>query len=509
MGIGLRLQKAAMIGLVIIGSSAMLAPASGKGEVEAAELPKQQAEEKFHGSYEKGELVIQFDHVLTEAERQALYTKYGLTEEDALQNGLFANVSLKSKQELSNVAAALRKEAAVKQAEPNYQLERQFKPSDPYYKSQWFHSKINAPKAWDRTRGNSQITVAVIDGGIDSRHSEFKNRLVYPYNAITSSTVLPVDHHGTHVAGIIGAAMNSSGVTGVAPGVKLMPINVFEGEYADSYTIAEAILYAVDQGADVLNLSLGSYSYTGILEYAANYAVNKGAIVIAAAGNEDTSLPFYPAALSNVIGVSATSAADKITRFSNFGRYINVSAPGQDILSTIAGNSYGYMDGTSMAAPVVSGTAALILSKNPFLSPQQVMQILYKSSVDLGAKSWDSFYGNGRIDAYKALALTPEPVGAISLNTKEFKVASGKNLRASLAVSGSMRGSIYIENAAGKNVRTLMSGAAPQKGGFVAYWNGKLADGSTAPAGRYSIVFRVADQRQSLSKKAVMNVSYK
>lgn len=504
MGLGLGLRRVAAIGVVILVLCAVLM--AGTGEAAAAELSKQQVEEKFQGSYEKGELIIQFNRSLTKAERQAIYTKYELSEEAVLQRGLFVNVSIKSKQQLPKLAAALMKETTVKQVEPNYQMTSEFKPIDSYYNRQWFHSKINAAKAWDRTRGDSQITVAVIDGGIDTRHIEFKNRLVHPYNAVTRSTALPSDNHGTHVAGVIGAAMNGSGVTGVAPGVKLMPINVFQGEYADSYTIAEAMIYAVDKGADILNLSLGSYSYINVIEYAANYAVNKGAIVIAAAGNEDTSLPFYPAALPNVISVSATDAADNITRFSNFGRYINLSAPGKGILSTTAGNSYSYMDGTSMAAPIVSGTAALILSKNPFLSPQQVTQILYRSSVDLGVKSWDPFYGNGRIDAYRALTVTPEPLGAVSLSAKEFKAAGGKNLRAGLAVSGSMKGSVYVENADGKNVRTLISGAAPQKGGFVAYWNGKLANGSIAPAGRYSIVFRVADNHQFLSKKAVIKV---
>ncbi|KZO00075.1 S8 family serine peptidase [Pseudobacillus badius] len=505
MGISSRLRKAAAAGTMAFAVSCAW---FGTGEelVRAAEQPQLSIGQKFQGEYEKGELVIRFSHPLAERERQAIYAKHGLSEEGVLANGLFANVSIKNKQELAQTAADLMKETAVKQAEPNYQLTSQFKPSDSYYNKQWFHTKINAPKAWDRTRGSSQITVAVIDGGVDTRHSEFKNRIVKPYNAVTGSTVLPADSHGTHVAGIIGAAMDGAGVTGVAPEVKLMPINVFEGEYADSYTIAEAIIYAADKGADILNLSFGSYSYSDILEYAADYAIKKGSVVIAAAGNENVSLPFYPAALSNVIAVSATNSADEITDFSNFGRYINLSAPGESIFSTAPKNSYRYMDGTSMATPVVSGAAGLVLSKNPFLSPQQVTRILYNSSIDLGDRSWDAFYGNGRVDVHKALAATPEPMGEISLNMKEMKVTGSSNLRAGMAVSGNMRGTIYVENASGKNIRTLVKGAAPQKGGFVAYWNGKLDNGSLAPAGQYSIVFRTADNRQFLTKKAPFKV---
>ncbi|MFK2826383.1 S8 family serine peptidase [Bacillus sp. B190/17] len=506
MGMGKRLRHAVVIGTMVLASCAGLA--AGADRTEAAELQKQQVEKMFQRNHEKGELNIQFNRLLTKAEREAIYAKYQLTEETVLQDGLFVNVSVESNQQLPTIAARLMEEADIKKAEPNYRLKSLVKPRDSYYNRQWFHSKINAPKAWDRTRGSSQVTVAVIDGGVDTRHPEFKNRLVKPYNVVTGGTSLYPDDHGTHVAGVIGAAMNGAGVTGVAPEVKIMPINIFDGEYANSFDIAEAIIYAADEGADVMNLSFGGYSYSSVEEYAVNYAASKGSILVAAAGNEDTSLLCYPAAFSNVIAVSATDSTDTITGFSNYGRYINISAPGEDIFSTVGGSSYGYASGTSMAAPVVSGAAALILSKNPFLTPQQVMRTLYSSSADLGTKSWDVFYGNGRVDAYRALTMTPEPLGAISLNTNDFKMTGSNNVRAGLTVKGSMRGTVYVEDARGKNVRTLISGALPQKGGFIAYWNGKLANGSFAPAGQYSIVFRVSDNRQSLSKKAAVKVSH-
>ncbi|WP_100401623.1 S8 family serine peptidase [Bacillus sp. FJAT-42315] len=485
----------------ILTSAAMAFTLFSSVHVQATEQLSSQA---IQGSYEKGELNIQFHRLLTKTEREVIYQKYGLTEKSTLQNGLFANVTIEDYHQLKAVAQALVQETEIASAEPNYHMASEYKPNDSYYGRQWFHSKINAPHAWNRTRGSSQLTVAVIDGGVDMGHPEFKGRLVKPYNAVTNSTTFPPDDHGTHVAGIIGAAMDGAGTTGVAPGVKIMPINVFEGEYAESYDVSRAIMYAADQGADVLNLSFGTYDYSSIVEYAVNYAYKKGAVVVAAAGNESTSKPLYPASHSNAISVSATNSKDKIAYFSNYGRYIDVSAPGEDILSTVIDDSYAYMDGTSMAAPVVSGEAALILSKNPFLTPSQVKKMIYSSTRDLGKKGWDSYYGIGRIDTYQALKMTKEPMGTIVLSSKEY--TGQKNVRAGVAVYGNMRGTVYVEDAAGNNVNTLISSQPPQKGGFAVYWNGKLQDGSYAPPGEYKIVFRVSDNRQSMMKKAAVTV---
>ncbi|MGM7634611.1 S8 family serine peptidase [Bacillus sp. Hm123] len=488
----------------ILASVAMAFTVFSSAHVQATEQLNPQA---IQGNYEKGELIIHFERLLTKAEREMIYQKHELTEKSTLQNGLFVNVMIEDHHKLKEVAEALMQETEIISAEPNYRMTAEYKPNDYYYSRQWFHSKINAPYAWNRTRGNSQLTVAVIDGGVDMGHPEFKGRLVKPYNAVTNSTTFPPDDHGTHVAGIIGAAMDGTGTAGVAPGVKIMPINVFDGEYAESYDISRAIIYAADQGADVLNLSFGSYSYSSIVEYAVNYAYKKGAVIVAAAGNESTNQPLYPASLSSVISVSATNSKDKIAYLSNYGRYINVSAPGEGILSTVIDNAYAYMDGTSMATPIVSGEAALILSKNPFLTPNQVVKIIYSSTRDLGKKGWDSYYGMGRIDTYQALKMTPEPMGNISLSSTQIK--AGKNVRAGLSVRGSMRGSVSIEDANGKSVNTLIRSQLPQKGGFVVYWSGKRQDGSYVAPGEYRIVFRVADNRQSMVKTAAVKVVQK
>lgn len=200
----------------------------------------------------------------------------------------------------------------------------------------------------------------------------------------------------------------------MAPNVKIMPVNVFEGDGATSYDVAYGIVYAVDHGANVINLSLGLYSATVYEAEAVQYAVSKGVVLVAAAGNDDIDFPVYPAAFDPVIAVSATDSSDWITDFSNYGDYIDLAAPGVNIYSTFPGSSYYSLTGTSMAAPIVSGTAALVLSKNPLLTRGEVESILRKSTVDLGGKGWDVFYGYGRVDAYKAVRNTPSPLSSIS-----------------------------------------------------------------------------------------------
>ncbi len=208
----------------------------------------------------------------------------------------------------------------------------------------------------------------------------------------------------------------------MAPNVKIMPVNVFEGEGATSYDVAYGIVYATDQGANVINLSLGAYAATNYEAAAVQYAASKGAVLVAAAGNDDTYFPVYPAAFDPVIAVSATDSSDWITDFSNYGDYIDLAAPGVNIYSTFPGSSYYSLPGTSMVAPIVSGTVALVLSKNPLLTRGEVENILRKSTVDRGSKGWDVFYGYGRIDAYKAVRNTPSPLS--SVDDKKRKAAA-------------------------------------------------------------------------------------
>jgi subtilisin family serine protease len=292
----------------------------------------------------------------------------------------------------------------VEYAEPDELIKLDYTPGDPYYSSQWHHPMIESNWAWNKTKGSKDIVVAVIDNGVDLYHTEFSGRLVSPYDTVNeSSYTMTRGDHGTHVAGIIGASMdNGAGIAGVAPNTSIMPIDVFYGEYAYTSDVIEGVYYAVNQGADIINMSLGSYSYNYSFNSAIQYAYQHDVVVIAAAGNDSTSQSHYPSSYPNVISVASTDSYDWKSYFSNYGYDIDIAAPGSSIYSALPYNSYGYMSGTSMASPVVAGAAALILANEPDLSNDEVEQRLYDTADYLGSSY---YFGNGRVNAREAVGV--------------------------------------------------------------------------------------------------------
>ncbi|WP_051291557.1 S8 family serine peptidase [Fictibacillus gelatini] len=456
--------------------------------------------------FASGQLIIKFKQGTTHDEKERLFQTLHLKEISSLTLGDFSLVSVPKEMSAKLAATRLVQSSAIEFAEPNYHVKRAYIPKDSGYKKQWFLKKINAAKAWNETKGASNVTVAVVDGGVQKTHPEFKGRIVKPYNAVTGKTSYPFDKHATHVAGIIAASMNNKGTVGLAPKVNIMPVNVFVGNEADFYDIARGIEYAADHGADIINLSLGSYDYSYVIDYAVNYAYSKGVIVIAAAGNEDTYKKSYPAALDHVLGVSATNDADRITWFSNYGSYIDLAAPGEDIYSTVTGNSYEEMSGTSMAAPVVSGTAALILSKDPFLTPSQVEGILKKSTVDLGPKGRDDYYGNGRVDAYKAVTNTPSPLFGLSSSVKSFPIKGTNTASISFHAVAKTKVSVYVKDSKGNVIRNIISKKPSSGGKKTVTWDGKTNDGDYAPNGTYEIWAKVTNGKKSVYKNIKLKV---
>lgn len=279
-------------------------------------------------------------------------------------------------------------------------------PNDPFYKTnQALDFKyIQASLAWELYKPSKRPIVAVIDSGIDRNHPDLKNRIVKPFNVINSGSY-PIDDvgHGTHVAGIIGAETNNGiGISSLSKGVDIMPVKVGDKSSLSTIDIAKGIEYAVDHGADIINISIGG-EYSKIIEEACNYADSKGVLVVAAAGNEETNSEIYPAALDNVIGVGAIdSYSDSIASFSNYGQWVSVAAPGVEIYSTYLNSKYKYMSGTSMASPLVASLASLLKSHDPTLSHQQVRWIIEFSSEYFGGSE---SIENGGIDAYESLKL--------------------------------------------------------------------------------------------------------
>jgi type VII secretion-associated serine protease mycosin len=269
-------------------------------------------------------------------------------------------------------------------------------------------TKIRVGDAWQKSTG-AGATVAVIDTGVDASHPDLAGQILPGYDEITKTAGTSVDPngHGSHVAGTIAAVTgNGVGVSSIAPNAKILPIRVLgadgSGYMSDA---ASGIIYAADHGANVINMSLGSSSQVAAVTNAISYARSKGVVVVAAAGNSRSSgsPTSYPAADAGVIAVAATDSSDTVASYSNQGSYVDVAAPGSNILST-TGGSYAAWNGTSMASPHVAAVAALLKGYNSALTPDQIEKAIETSAVDLGPAGKDTDYGYGRIDAAAALA---------------------------------------------------------------------------------------------------------
>ena len=280
-------------------------------------------------------------------------------------------------------------------------------PNDTLYsKYQWNLPQIATERGWNLSKGSQDVIVAVVDTGVELDHPDLKGRLVEGFNVVDPSSP-PNDDvgHGTHVAGIIAAQVNNQeGVAGMTWYTRIMPIKALDSTGAGSaYAVAEGVIWAADHGAQVINLSLGNYAQAQFLHDAIRYAVDKGVVVVAASGNDNTDRPGYPAAYPEVIAVAATDPGGGKAAYSNYGDYIDVSAPGTSIASTYPGSKYAALSGTSMACPHVAALAALIKAADPNLTPEQVAGIIRSTASDLGDPGKDPYFGHGEINVQKAL----------------------------------------------------------------------------------------------------------
>ena len=329
-------------------------------------------------------------------------------------------------------------------AEPNYIRTLQEDPAvpdDPYFADQWALNNdkqtggaADADIDWleayntltEETLGS--VIIAVNDTGIDLDHPDLNDKLIPGWDFVDGDNV-PADvpgsgpyGHGTHIAGIAAAETNNlEGIAGVAFGAstKLMPVRIFnENGRTTVDAISKGLTYAADNGADVINMSYGGYRYSRTEAKAVKYAWGKGAVLVAAAGNDATTLKSYPASYPQVIAVSATNHNDTLASYSNYGSWLSVAAPGGDesnwpysgILSTYP-DGYAWWGGTSMATPHVSGLAALLITQDPSRSNQEVRSIIEETADDLGSIGFDSIYGNGRINTFAAVqyGVVPPP----------------------------------------------------------------------------------------------------
>lgn len=308
----------------------------------------------------------------------------------------------------------IRENSVVKYAEPDYIVKSDYIRKDFYYSEQWYLDKINIENAWDINRNSDDVVVAVLDTGVDYNHIELKGRVLEGIDLVNNDKDAMDDNgHGTHVAGIVAANSNYIGINGITQKTKILPIKILDSEgYTTSTVTIDGIYYAIENNVDIINMSLGGSASNSIEEKAILDAYNEGIVLVASAGNENTNELAYPAAYTQVISVAATDENDDKADFSNWGEWIDIAAPGVNILSTAPyildednlSDGYMYMSGTSMATPIISGVCALIKAQHPNWTPQQIEWAIEKSSVQKdNTDRWNLLKGYGRVDAFRAL----------------------------------------------------------------------------------------------------------
>lgn len=424
--------------------------------------------------------------------------RHGFIRERVLRDGKVNQARARSPKLATEeqLAAELLATGAVEFAEPDYQVPPDAIPNDPYLSSQWHHAKINSSAAWDVTTGNTTVKVGICDSGIQSSHPDLAPNLLLPgFNTADNTTNSePVTHHGTMVAGFVGAVGNNGvGVAGLAWNVRLLPGRITNASDGWAYfsDMAECINWSANQGAKVVNLSYaGANSST--IDSAARYLRSKGGLLFMSAGNEGLDVSAtYPDFTSFVL-VGATTSTDSRASWSNFGTAIDIAAPGASVYTTYVNSSYTAGNGTSFASPIVAGVAALVYSINPSFTPAQVESILFSTALDIGALGEDSVFGHGRVDAGAAVS-------------KAMSFTS--NLAPEAAFSATPVSGIVPLNVA------FNASASSDRDGQIVSYQWTFGDGSTASgmsvshiytlAGNYTATLTVTDDFGATSSTSV------
>jgi subtilisin family serine protease len=346
-------------------------------------------------------------------------------------------------------------------------------PNDELYTDQWYHSQIQAVESWEGYVPNDEIILAIIDTGIDYEHPDLQGSLWINLpedlngNRILDSADInnldddgngyvddvigwdftdaprfadggdyldpdndPMDEylggHGTKIAGIVAAqTANSIGVAALTPGASVMNIRAgTAGGYLEEDDVARAVLYAINNGARVVNMSFGDVVVSRFLKDVIEYAYSEGTTIIASAGNSGTDVTHYPSGLPQTISVGASDRSDQIAGFSNWGHTIDLVAPGVEIIAPRAGGGYEMANGTSFSAPMVTATAGLLLSKNPEYSAEEIRNLLKTSTEDIGIRGWDERSGSGRLNMYRASQIDKKSSLFVNYPASGISVAS-------------------------------------------------------------------------------------
>jgi thermitase len=331
---------------------------------------------------------------------------------------------------------AYSKEKCVEFVEPDYiaSVAEVYIPDDQYLNEQWGMDIVKATQAWDITTGQSEVSIAILDTGVDQNHEDLADKIIANENFTWSNTVDDLYGHGTHVAGIAAAITNNGiGMAGMGYNSTIMNVKVLGDNGRGNYSwIANGIIWAVDHGAKVINMSLSGNSPSLTLESAINYAWNKGAVLVSAAGNNSNTLPTYPAYYTNVLSVAAIDHNDEKPSFSSYGTWVDIAAPGVNILSTLPNHpnqfaeNYGYLDGTSMATPFTSGLAALLWA-TPYGTDNVAVVERIQSTADM-ISGTGIYWQYGRINAFKATNIPPSSTTNEATNVSSFSAQLNGNV---------------------------------------------------------------------------------
>lgn len=361
--------------------------------------------------YAAGELLVTYEEEASDSAVESLDEEANAQVEETLPEidaRLFEFPEIKDEpsdrareQALARIKEELERDPAVESVGYNYFYSASYTPNDPRFGEQWGLRKTGFESAWDRARG-SGVRIAIVDSGAAVRHVDLRQKIALQRDLVNNDgTAEDPFGHGTHVAGTAAAETgNGRGVAGGCPNCKLLIAKVLDGDGLGTATdVAQGIIWSADHGAGVINLSLGDRHNVRVVRDAVDYATRKGAVMVAAAGNKDTSRLEYPAAYPDVIAVAATNKNDRRAPFSNYGNWVDIAAPGVGILSTVPGG-YSSWNGTSMATSHVSALAGLLASQGR--GPAGIKKRIFNTAVDLGPTGRDPYYGYGRIDANRA-----------------------------------------------------------------------------------------------------------
>ena len=357
-------------------------------------------------------------------------------------------------------------------------------PDDSLYSAQWYHHKVQALEAWQNYTVNPDIIIAIIDTGIDYNHPDLRGSIWsngaedLNDNGVLDSLDInnmdddgngyiddvigwdftdtkrfpdkgdfenpdndPLDEyaagHGTQIAGIIAAQSNNSiGISGLLPGMKVMNLRAGTAQgYLEEDDVAKAIIYALDNGARIINMSFGDVVVSRFLEDVIQYAYGQGAVMLASSGNSGSNEIHYPAGFPQTISIGATSKNDQLAGFSNWGQTLDLVAPGVDIIAPKIGGGYNMVNGTSFSAPMVTAAAGLILSKYPYFSQEQVRNVIKTTANDIGIRNSDRYSGSGLLNMFRLSQVQSETSllihypasGSSTCKDKEYVIVTGQD----------------------------------------------------------------------------------